>query len=111
MVIEWDYDRKLEKQLISDKELLEFAWAVRDVVDDNRLQIIISTRGIIATSKAIKSGAFTIEESLEGNLFENVKVDNLNKIIDGLENAGVKNNKYYKALVSLRDDMIKANKR
>ena len=116
MIIEWDYDRELEAKIIKDKELLEFAWAVRDAIDTNRLQIIISTRGIIATKKIIEASkgkeGFTIEEALEGNLFENVGIDALNQIIDQIDkDTPISNNKYYKALVRLKDDLVKKSKR
>jgi MoxR-like ATPase len=115
MIIEWDYDRKIEEKVVKDKELLEFAWAVRDAVEANRYQIIISTRGIIATHKIIEASKdnkdFSIVESLEGNLFENVKPDTLNVIIAALEETpGMKGNKYYKALVELKEKLLN-NKR
>ncbi|MBR3890463.1 MAG: hypothetical protein IKJ30_00140, partial [Bacilli bacterium] len=115
MIIEWDYDRKLEAKIIKDKELLEFAWAVRDSIELNRLQIIISTRGIKATSKIIEASAekegFSLVESLEGNLFENVRVDTLYKIIGDLESKkGMESNKYFKALVELKNK-LENNKR
>ena len=110
MIIEWDYDRKLEAKIIKDKELLEFAWAVRDAVEVNRLQIIISTRGIKATSKIVEASVgkegFSIVESLEGNLFENVKVDTLNQIIDEIRKSNkMEGNKYFKALVELKNKL------
>ena len=112
MVIEWDYDKNLESKLVDDKQLLAFAWTIREIIDDNRMKIIISTRGIIATLKTIRSGVFTVDESLEGNLFENVKVDNLIKIIDQLEEKGMTlNNKYYKGLVTLKDRLTRSGKR
>ncbi|MBR3890461.1 MAG: AAA family ATPase [Bacilli bacterium] len=115
MIIEWDYDRKLEAKIIKDKELLEFAWAVRDAVEVNKLQIIISTRGIKATSKIIEASAgkegFSLVESLEGNLFENVKVDTLNQIIEEIRRSNkMESNRYFKALVELKTK-LESNKR
>ena len=115
MIIEWDYDRKLEAKIIKDQELLEFAWAVRDAIESNRLQIIISTRGIKATSKIIETShgkdGFSIAEALEGNLFENVKVDTLYKLIGELQgNYKMGTNKYFHALKELKD-RLENNKR
>ena len=115
MIIEWDYDRKIEEKVVKDKELLEFAWAVRDAVEANRYQIIISTRGIIATHKIIEASKdnkdFSIVESLEGNLFENVKVDALDKIINDIHTVpGMTNNPYFIALVELKNKLMN-NKR
>ena len=115
MIIEWDYDRKIEEKVVKDKELLEFAWAVRDAVEANRYQIIISTRGIIDTHKIIQASKdnkdFSIVESIEGNLFENVKVDALDKIINDIHTApGMTNNPYFIALVELKNKLMN-NKR
>jgi hypothetical protein len=115
MIIEWDYDRKLEAKIIKDQELLEFAWAIRDAIESNRLQIIISTRGIKATSKIIETShgkdGFSIVEALEGNLFENVNPDTLNKIIEEIRTMNkIESNKYFKALVEL-EKKLENNKR
>ena len=116
MVIEWDYDREQEAKIINDKELLEFAWAIRDSVELNRLQIIISTRGIIATKKIIEASkgkeGFTLVEALEGNLFENVSIDSLYKLIGDVSRIpGMKENKYYIALTNLKEQIRKRSKR
>ena len=116
MIIEWDYDRDLESKIIADKELLEFAWAVRDSVEFNRIQIIISTRGIANTYKIIESSkgkeGFSIEESLEGNLFEGVKSQTLSTIINHIEKQrNISNNSYFKALVKLKEQIEKGEKR
>ncbi|MDR2828622.1 MAG: AAA family ATPase [Acholeplasmatales bacterium] len=87
MVIEWDYDRSLEEKLISDKQLLWFCWNLRNVCESSRLHIIISTRGILATSKIIVSsnGVFSVSEALRGNLFEGLNKDTILKLLGGLD--------------------------
>lgn len=116
MVLEWDYDTQLEEKLIDDKDLLEFAWAVRQIVDENRMDIIISTRGIMATNKVLKANkeknVLSQEEILWGNLFENVKVDVLNKIIGGLRKdkknfEKIEKNPYYRTLENLANEKRK----
>jgi MoxR-like ATPase len=94
MVIDWGYDKKLEQKLIKDDALLRFAWAVREVLEQNRMSVIISTRGILATKKILdistRTKSFTVGEALVGNLFEGLNIDALNKIIGGLNNLDQK---------------------
>jgi SpoVK/Ycf46/Vps4 family AAA+-type ATPase len=87
MVIEWDYDRNLEEKIISDRYLLSFCWGLRDVIVNSRIHIIISTRGILATLKVLNmsNGSFTVSETLQGNLFEGLNKDTVNKLIGGLD--------------------------
>ncbi len=109
VVIPWGYDRRLEEKLVGDPGLLEFAWALRDVVEKNHLKIIISTRGILATHKLMQTNAFSLAENLQSNLLEGVEVDTLQTIKTGLKNiAGYNksNSKYMQAL----DEMIDAQK-
>jgi hypothetical protein len=94
MVIEWGYDKKLEQKIIKDDALLRFAWAVREVLEQNRMSVIISTRGILATKKILdtstRTKSFTIGEALVGNLFEGLNIDAINKIIGGLNSLDQK---------------------
>ena len=77
MIIEWDYDRELEAKIIKDKELLEFAWAVRPSlsqrtamiagsIEPERVPIIIPSRGVrpIVVSKHLPPLIAEIDEPL-----------------------------------------------
>ena len=108
-VIEWDYDKDIEKKIIKDDELLRFAWGLRKVIEKNHLPIIISTRGIVATSKLLDSKNFDLPENIRANLLENVKIDTLNTIKGGLrEICGIDEGKYVDALNEI---IIRENER
>ncbi|MDR0855585.1 MAG: AAA family ATPase [Christensenellaceae bacterium] len=87
MVIEWNYDYTLEKNLIDDAFLLSFCWGLRDVIQSSRIHIIISTRGILATLTVLRQsdGAFTVADAVRGNLFEGLGKDTVTKLIGGLD--------------------------
>ncbi len=70
VMIHWDYDRKLEQDIIKDGDLLDFAWDLRRVVAKLNLPIIISTRGLINTYKITQSQAFSKADALESVLLE-----------------------------------------
>lgn len=119
MIIEWEYDKKLESKIIDDTFLLNFCWGIRDVINSSRIHIIISTRGILATYKVLKLGTanFSVSEVLQGNLFEGLGRDTVTKIIGGLDsldkgNAGrvqshllYANNPYYLATKTLLNSL------
>ncbi|MDR0831369.1 MAG: AAA family ATPase [Bacillales bacterium] len=87
MIIEWDYDKGLEQKLINDTYLLNFCWGLRNVITNNRIHIIISTRGILATLKIVRipENVFSVAEALKGNLFEGLNKDTVTKLIAGLD--------------------------
>mgnify|MGYP002797299161 FL=1 len=97
-VIRWDYDRELEKQLITNRELLYFGWALREYIDKAGLHVIISTRGLLATQKIIKEGEISIEDNIEMNLLEGLNVSSLKKILAGLNGKLPVSNSFYCAL-------------
>jgi hypothetical protein len=118
MVIDWDYDRELEKKKINDKQLLELCWSLRDVV--NKLQsefikssknrdntpydsIIISTRGIENLEKIIiqeaKTQTMTKEELFKSKFFASAKKEALNLIkIEFNSVKDIQKNKYFKVI-------------
>lgn len=102
-VIDWGYDRKLERKLCPDNELLEFVWSLRDVCEKNHLKIIISTRGLLATYKLSKAKSFTLAENLRANLLEGIKPDTLNVIKGGLKNEHnyTEHNEYIEAITEI----------
>lgn len=123
MVIEWQYDRELEAKKISDKELLEICWTLREIV--NKLQkdfntanknrdnnpydaIIISTRGIenleriLIQEKQIKT--MTRSELFKSKFFASIKQDFLKNIYNELQLVeSIKANKYKKDI----EDILK----
>ena len=100
-MIRWDYDRELEKQLITNRELLYFGWALREYIDKAGLHVIISTRGLLATQKIMKEGEISIEDNIEMNLLEGLNVSSLKKIYAGLHGKLPVSNSFYCALKRL----------
>ena len=118
MVIDWDYDRELEKKKVKDKHLLEMCWTLRDVV--NKLQtefiktnknrdntpydsIIISTRGIENLEKIFiqeeNTQTMTQEELFRSKFFASAKKEASNLIKTELNTVkDIQKNKYYKVI-------------
>ncbi len=99
VVVRWDYDKKLESQIIKDKEFLEFGWKVRSAVSKLKLPIIISTRGLINVYNLLNVKAFSLDEMLESVLFEGVDAQTLLTINREISVNG----KYKNALKNLAD--------
>ncbi len=81
IVLKWDYDRKLERKIVKDTDLLNFCWKVRDAIDKMKLHIIVSTRGILNAYALSQTKNFTKDEILESVLFEGVDRHNLMTIL------------------------------
>lgn len=121
MVIDWNYDEKLEDQKISDKQLLNMCWTLRSIV--NQLQkefnqsnknrdnnpydsIIISTRGIENLESILKQekviSTMTKEELFKSKFFASAKKDILNRIYENLKTQKtVEKNPYYKNIEAI----------
>ena len=53
MIIDWPYDEELERASIKDDDLLEISWKLREICDELKLKVIISTRGIVTVGRLI----------------------------------------------------------
>jgi cobaltochelatase CobS len=116
MVIDWDYDRNLEKQKVNDQHLLEICWTLRDIVKKHQIEfiklnknidnnpfdsIIISTRGIENLEKIFeqeqKNSTMTKKELFKSKFFASAKKEILSHIFNDLKSIKqITNNKYYK---------------
>lgn len=96
----FDYDRKLEKALYPNRQVLEFMWAFRDSVEKSKIPHIISTRGIGKVYKKEING-IPVETILRNNVVKNLDQDDLNIIIGNMDYID-ENNKYYSVTKSLR---------
>lgn len=116
MVIDWDYDQKLEDKKVKDKQLLEICWTLRSIVkklqndfniasknrDNNPYDaIIISTRGIENLERIfeqeLKVRTMTQEELFRSKFFASAKKEIMNHIYNDLKNVNlITKNKYYK---------------
>ena len=95
MIIEWDYDKKLEEKIIKDKDLLNICWALRDVCPTIDKSIIISTRGIVTLEKMLiankEEKVFLIKDLFRQKFFENVSKANISKIYNSISDICSRN--------------------
>ena len=96
----FDYDRKLEKALYPNKQVLNFMWSFRDATEDAKIPHIVSTRGIGKVYKKEING-IPIETILRANVIRNLGQDDLNTIIGNMDNIN-EDNKYYRKVKTLR---------
>jgi cobaltochelatase CobS len=104
MIIEWNYDRKLESLLVKDKDLLAICWALREVSVKHE-DVIISTRGIISAEKIIlqekKSKTMEQVDVFKLKFFPTTKKEKLKKIIETLSKKSFEKNPYYHTVYGL----------
>ena len=96
----FDYDRKLEKALYPNKQVLNFMWSFRDATEDAKIPHIVSTRGIGKVYKKEING-IPIETILRANVIRNLGQDDLNTILGNMENID-SSNEYYRKVKTLR---------
>lgn len=96
----FDYDRKLEKGLYPNEQVLSFMWSFRDAVEITKIPHIVSTRGIGKVYKKELAG-ISIETILRVNVIRNLSQDDLNTILGNMKNIN-ENNKYYDTAKTLR---------
>jgi len=96
----FDYDRKLERALYPNDEILEFMWSLRDAVDETKIPHIVSTRGIGKVYKKELNG-IPIETILRTNVIRNLGQDDLNILLRSMQIKN-KKNKYYEAAKTLK---------
>lgn len=100
VVLEWDYDRELEKEICKDKELLRFCWDLRSICEKNHFKIIIGTRDINYFQKALQAKGIDLPDAIKITLLEGVNIDTIKTIKGGLINMKnyPENSKFIKAL-------------
>ena len=91
-VYKLDYDRMLEKALVTNKDILTLYWLVRDIVRENDIRHTVSTRAIlnmdkIISSKIIGKGSFTIGDAFDGTLIKGLDVEDLHIIVSKLSSS------------------------
>lgn len=87
-----DYDKNLEKALVSNKEILNLFWEVRDIIKQNDIRHTVSTRAILNMDKIISSGiigkgTFTIGNAFDGTLIKGLDIEDLNIIVSRLKST------------------------
>ena len=51
-----DYDKNVETQLVEDQELLNYCWAIRDAIEEHKLEQAMSTRYILEAHELKNNG-------------------------------------------------------
>jgi len=86
--IYFDYDKKIEKALIDDDELLYFFWAFRKIINDLGIRHTITTRNIDYANKLKKAG-FSLEQIFEYTIIKELDSEDIKLINEkiALENS------------------------
>lgn len=97
VVVPFDYDENVEKQLAYDMELYNFIYNLRKAVNECQLRYIVSMRALINASKMLELG-ISKREILKTAIIKNMQIDDLNTIYNKLPNSDWKDelDKYIK---------------
>lgn len=86
VVVPFDYDENVEKQLAYDMELYNFIYNLRKAVNECNLRYIVSMRALINASKMLELGLCK-QEILKTAIIKNMQIDDLNTIYNKLPNS------------------------
>ena len=86
VVLEFDYDEQVERQLAYDEELYLFIKALRNAINKSNLRSIVSMRALINGTKVLEIG-INKETILKTVIIKNMQIDDLNVIINKLNNS------------------------
>lgn len=75
-----DYDRELEKNLISHKEILNLYWNVREIVQANTMRHVISTRNIKNASDLLDTNSFDLGDIFDWTIIQGLDINDLHII-------------------------------
>lgn len=88
-----DYDRNLEESLIRNTDILPLFWNVRDIIKQNTIRHVISTRNIKIASDLIDTNSFSLGDIFDWTIIQSMDINDLNIIasrITGNDNYSVK---------------------
>ena len=98
VVLQFDYDDNVEKQLAYDNELFNFIRDLRKAVSKTGLRYIISMRALINSTKLLEIGVDK-KTILETTIIKNMQKDDLNLIVNELNSS----NEWYKEIKGMCD--------
>lgn len=81
VVLQFDYDDQVEKQLAYDDNLYHFIKALRDAINKANLRYIVSMRALINATKLLKIGV-SKDDILKTTIIKNMQIDDLNTIVN-----------------------------
>ncbi len=85
-----DYDKDIERGLVNNKEILPFYWELRQIIMDNAITYVLSTRNILRADKLLSAKCFELSEIFEWTILNGMTIDDLNIIV-----ARIKTNDMY----------------
>lgn len=80
VVLPFDYDEEVEKQLAYDEELYTFINKLRKAINEAGLRYIVSMRALINSSKLLQIG-MSKKDILKISIIKNMQIDDLNNIV------------------------------
>lgn len=80
VVLPFDYDEEVEKQLAYDEELYTFINKLRKAINEAGLRYIVSMRALINSSKLLQIG-MSKKDILKTSIIKNMQIDDLNNIV------------------------------
>ena len=98
VVVKFDYDPELEKNLATDKDWVTFIQALRQQIISRKIRHIVSMRAIIYGDKLLAAGA-DIEKILNEVVFKNLEYDDIKSIGKISKNTSNKYVKVYNSIV------------
>jgi len=99
--VPFGYDKGVEKVICPNKDILEFMWSLRDVVEEDKTRMVVSTRGIDKFYRQRKLTKLSDQSILQGLITKGHSRDTIDSLIGGLAAKGVTKNRYFKGLVDL----------
>lgn len=86
VVLNFDYDEQVERQLAYDEELYLFIKDLRDAINQSNLRYIVSMRALINSTKLLEIG-IDKETILKTTIIKNMQKDDINTIINKLKTS------------------------
>lgn len=87
VVLQFDYDEEVEKQLAYDIDLFEFIRDLRNAINESGLRYIVSMRALINSTKMLEIG-IDKKTILVTTIIKNMQRDDLNTILGRLNTRG-----------------------
>lgn len=86
--IYFDYDKKIEKSIINDEELLQYFWNFRRIISDCGIRHTVTTRNIDYACRLKKAG-FTTEQILMYTIIKELDFEDMKIISKRFDDEGI----------------------
>lgn len=95
--IYFDYDKKIEKSIVSDDDLLNFFWDYRKIITDCGIRHTVTTRNI-SYAQSMKDWGFSVEQILLYTVIKELDFEDLKIITQRFKDEGMLESEYTKGL-------------